>query len=292
MTMADNLNPQESANSLNDEKSIISSPKKPRLRPLDIARGYGRLRSIASVLLRSSSTAEDGATERGQAKNQLAPRGLLTIMAILVVVAVLVSGRQWVKSLRLPFLIPESERILVNNNSNTNQSIADILALQNKDTDADGLSDYDELYLYQTSPYLEDSDSDGFNDFEEIKSNNDPNCPQGQTCRVQGSAQGSELLSSFDNLANLSTEQIKQMLVEQGMSLEEVNKFSETELRQVYEETLKTIQQPDYFTPEQIRQLLVAEGMKEEEVAQFSDEELLSFWQEVAASAEQEASSQ
>jgi len=32
------------------------------------ARGYGRLRSKASVLLRSSSTAEDGATERGQAK--------------------------------------------------------------------------------------------------------------------------------------------------------------------------------------------------------------------------------
>ena len=38
--------------------------------------------------------------------------------------------------------------------------------LKNKDTDKDGLSDYDELNFYKTSPYLEDSDSDGFSDKE------------------------------------------------------------------------------------------------------------------------------
>lgn len=54
--------------------------------------------------------------------------------------------------------------------------------LKAKDTDGDGLSDWDELNLYKTSPYLADSDSDGFNDKQEIDSNNDPNCPQGQTC--------------------------------------------------------------------------------------------------------------
>lgn len=52
----------------------------------------------------------------------------------------------------------------------------------NKDTDSDGIPDYQELNLYKTSPYLNDSDSDGFTDKEEIDSNNDPNCPTGQTC--------------------------------------------------------------------------------------------------------------
>ena len=60
-------------------------------------------------------------------------------------------------------------------------------ALKQKDTDGDGLSDYDELFIFQTSPYLADSDSDGHDDKVEIESGNDPNCPQGQTCRMPSS---------------------------------------------------------------------------------------------------------
>lgn len=55
-------------------------------------------------------------------------------------------------------------------------------ALRNLDTDNDGLSDYDELYLYNTSPYLSDSDSDTFSDQQEIDKGDDPNCPAGQDC--------------------------------------------------------------------------------------------------------------
>ncbi len=55
-------------------------------------------------------------------------------------------------------------------------------ALSQKDTDSDGVSDYDELYLYSTSPYLADSDSDGKNDGVEVQGKSDPNCPEGQTC--------------------------------------------------------------------------------------------------------------
>ena len=57
-----------------------------------------------------------------------------------------------------------------------------LVALKSSDTDGDGLWDYDELYQYNTSPYLADSDSDGYNDKEEIESGNDPNCLAGQIC--------------------------------------------------------------------------------------------------------------
>lgn len=57
--------------------------------------------------------------------------------------------------------------------------------LKNKDTDEDGLNDYDELNVFNTSPYLKDTDSDGFDDQTEVFSNNDPNCPEGEDCSQQ-----------------------------------------------------------------------------------------------------------
>jgi hypothetical protein len=65
--------------------------------------------------------------------------------------------------------------------------------LKAQDTDSDGMNDYDELYVFRTSPYLEDSDSDGINDGTEIASNTDPNCPKGKECRMaklEGSGSG------------------------------------------------------------------------------------------------------
>jgi hypothetical protein len=54
--------------------------------------------------------------------------------------------------------------------------------LKAKDTDSDGLNDYDEQYVYHTSPYLEDSDSDQIKDNEEVAANKNPNCPEGRVC--------------------------------------------------------------------------------------------------------------
>lgn len=54
--------------------------------------------------------------------------------------------------------------------------------LKFKDTDGDGLSDWDELYVYGTSPYLMDTSGDGISDLEAIKMGIDPNCPRGRDC--------------------------------------------------------------------------------------------------------------
>jgi hypothetical protein len=58
-----------------------------------------------------------------------------------------------------------------------------IAKLKGQDTDSDGLSDYDELYVFRTSPFLADSDSDGIPDGVEVQQGTDPNCPKGSTCR-------------------------------------------------------------------------------------------------------------
>ena len=57
-------------------------------------------------------------------------------------------------------------------------------ALKLKDTDGDGLSDYDETYVYKTNPYLKDSDSDGIDDKTEVMGGTDPNCPTGKVCNT------------------------------------------------------------------------------------------------------------
>jgi lipoprotein-anchoring transpeptidase ErfK/SrfK len=47
--------------------------------------------------------------------------------------------------------------------------------LKNQDTDKDGLSDYDELYIYHTDPYNPDTDGDGYTDGYEVANGYDPN---------------------------------------------------------------------------------------------------------------------
>ena len=51
-----------------------------------------------------------------------------------------------------------------------------------QDTDFDGLNDYDELYVYRSSPYLKDTDSDGLDDKIEVFAGQDPNCAEGKDC--------------------------------------------------------------------------------------------------------------
>jgi len=99
-----------------------------------------------------------------------------------------------------------------------------VAKLKSSDTDTDGLTDYDELYVYHTSPFLPDTDSDGDADGAEVKAATDPNCPKGQQCRaarsagdsagapignsedvVAAQASGSQFVSDKGTLAALST---------------------------------------------------------------------------------------
>ena len=122
-------------------------------------------------------------------------------------------------------------------------------ALQNKDTDGDSLSDYDELNVYKTSPYIADSDSDGVNDNQEIKAGTDPNCPSGQICSGFSPTVGTSTASvpTFTTMPQAQTQTslqvsastIRQMLLAQGVSQSDLDGITDEELMTLYSESMQ-----------------------------------------------------
>lgn len=178
----------------------------------------------------------------------------------------------------------------------------DLLGLRQRDTDFDGLNDYEELYTYATSPYLKDSDSDGINDFLEVSRGSDPNCPQGQNCFAVWSDGdlGIEADTAFDQLYSgaLSAAQVRQLLLANGMSQAEISQFSDEELigayQQIMAESLNqsapqaaktltlTVDDISRLTPDEIRQLLRDQaGISADTLNQVSDQELLTLVKEI-----------
>jgi hypothetical protein len=93
---------------------------------------------------------------------------------------------------------------------NGNCALTEDERMKTRDTDGDGLTDWEEVYNYLTSPYLEDSDSDGLLDGNEIKIGQNPNCPLGQDCNgasVETSveAEGDSSLTGQDIIEQDST---------------------------------------------------------------------------------------
>ena len=79
-----------------------------------------------------------------------------------------------------PFALNKKIPPLLRDDINTEE------ALMYRDTDKDGLNDFDESYVYLTSRYLADTDSDGLSDKAEVDKGTDPLCPEGQTCAEAG----------------------------------------------------------------------------------------------------------
>jgi hypothetical protein len=144
--------------------------------------------------------------------------------------------------------------------SSEDREAQELEASKTKDTDADGLVDYDELYVYKTSPYVSDSDSDGYDDKQEVFSGNNPNCPEGKDCggfvssseetgatgaSVEGLIQGigqEGLLDvgsvEFDSPEDVeaffkqaTVDEIRAALLEAGMSQEELDSIDDQTLQ-------------------------------------------------------------
>jgi len=127
-------------------------------------------------------------------------------------------------------------------------------ALRFRDTDKDTLNDFDELYVYATSPYIADSDSDGSADGEEVKRGSNPMCAPGQDCSLtaEAAAVANVNSSTLDTTLSVPAEQpavdlgkaiqdpaqVRQMLISAGVSKDVVNKVSDAELMQMIKEIM------------------------------------------------------
>ena len=167
----------------------------------------------------------------------------------------------------------------------------DVVKLQGQDSDQDGLSDYEELYVYKSSPYLTDTDSDGYDDKTEVASGNDPNCAPNTNCQpvIVSAPSTEEELSS-----NPTPDQIRNLLKQAGVSAAELAQYDDATLLQIYGEVSGDLSPSggsagsqangsnDNLTPEQkelikqmsgveLRQFLINGGVDESTLANIDD---------------------
>ena len=140
--------------------------------------------------------------------------------------------------------------------------------LKKQDTDMDGLDDYSELYVYRTSPYLNDSDSDGAEDKVEIAQGEDPNCAPSMPCATAAldtvnptTLQGTFVGNGTDEsaapavpeaaaspteiatmLSQMTTDQIRALLVQSGGDAATVDALTDDQLRAALAQALTQLE--------------------------------------------------
>lgn len=181
-------------------------------------------------------------------------------LAFLAIAVIVFSALQFHTKLNAPFATKDTAN---NNATSTDSKLID--------SDGDGLSDYDEINNYQTSPYLEDSDSDGISDYDEVKQGTDPNCPTGKVCNSSETSI-STASSTVDNVAAGLT-------IDSGATVTDTGAVSTT----------------GEVTPAILRQILLQSGtLTAAELEKISDEEIMANYQKAVAdqgTSEQSASS-
>ncbi|MBU4304568.1 MAG: hypothetical protein KJ893_02930 [Candidatus Omnitrophica bacterium] len=186
------------------------------------------------------------------------------------------------------------------------KELSELVALQSKDTDLDGLSDFDELYIYGTSPYIEDTDSDGYTDKEEVDSNNDPVCPTGQDCYGEAAETAGAETAIPAGTVSLpqgfsSIEQLRQVLETAGIPKETLDQIDDDSLIELYNQTIQETgtnpfvqtqdsaspeidsETADYLnqlSPDEIRELLIQGGADPAMLEQVDDEMLMEMVKE------------
>lgn len=178
----------------------------------------------------------------------------LILLSSFVVLAVTLGLIEMRNTLYSPFALNNSIPAMIGKNMDTPD------ALRYRDTDNDGLNDFDELYVYTTSPYLADSDSDGLTDKQELEGGKNPNCAEGKDCLISVAENSSATLMSTGTVDMSDTSQI----------------FSDYDVTSTLEAML--------VAPDQMRTLLLDAGLAQSVIDQISDEDLTRMAIEIMSS--------
>jgi len=175
-----------------------------------------------------------------------------------------------------------------------------IVELRGKDTDGDGLNDFEEIYQFNTSVFLEDTDSDGYSDYEEVSSENDPLCPSGQECGLLRLITPKTKIADVVETANIDPSvdleqavlaDFRSALIEGGVPQEEVDKLTDDDLINLYEamsEETDIVDATDtsQFTAQEVRLFLLAQpGADAGEINNLTDEELINIGNQLMGNA-------
>ncbi len=143
--------------------------------------------------------------------------------------------------------------------------------LKKLDTDADGLSDYEELYVFKTSPYLTDSDSDGSPDKAEVQGGTDPNCAPTQPC-------------SQVAVDAVNPETLKGSFVQDAIDSASPEVAAGTPPTTTDPTASDALVQISNMKPDEIRALLIQSGGDPKAINALTDEQLISLIMEALAS--------
>ena len=212
------------------------------------------------------------------------------LFALMSGVVVLFVFFQIYKNFSDPFKIDLPD-FLLSQLDNEAKSEAEIIEdLKNEDTDGDGLTDYEEIYIYGTSIFLEDSSGDGISDYEAIRMGIDPLCPQGQNCNllrlITPQTKLAEIVQSVRlnpdlTLAQASAAEFREFLLENGMEEEELAVLTDEDLLDIFyiwqeSEVLSEDDSEFEITAEAVKEfLLLQPGVDAREIESLTDEELL-----------------
>lgn len=172
------------------------------------------------------------------------------LLLIFAVLSVSLGVLQIRNTLYAPFALSNKVPGILKDEVNT------VDALRYRDTDNDGLNDFDELYVYRTSPYLADTDSDGISDKQEVNQGTDPNCAIGKDCVAPVLVEDSTLPAGSSALGAAAVEaaigapppdlaqilsdpaQIRNMLLSAGVQKAALDKIKDSDLMQTVNQVL------------------------------------------------------
>jgi len=229
--------------------------------------------------------------------NESYPRSIVIGVITLSVLILFVVVSQLKNNLIIDFPDLGGVGIVEDNTANLLEETDEQLKLQ--DSDGDGLSDFDELRIYGTSPFIADTDSDGVTDIAEIKAGTDPTCPEGEDCF----GGGGNLASDKSTDSRFETPEVKALLenpaelrallISSGADPIVVGNLDDLTLQAVGKQAFDALSNPtpqkieflQNLDAEQVRTLLVASGADISKLGDISDEDLLQIYNQ-ALSAE------
>lgn len=200
---------------------------------------------MSSILTKVFMDEEQG--REGLSKEQKIGVILLSVFSVFAIGLGILQIRN---TMYAPFALNKQIPHLVKDDINSNE------ALMYRDTDKDGLNDFDELYVYATSPYLADTDSDGLSDKNEVDKGTNPICPEGQNC-IEAGVSGEIIPASAPIPSATSTlgpppspqdldkilkdpAQIRKMLLDSGLDKKIIDATSDADLMKMVQEVLSS----------------------------------------------------